>query len=643
MSFSDVVPLDHLVSVNEASDRGLRKNTWQIVGIFGSYVLLGIFAYHYMLGWDFIDSLYFIVITFSTVGYGDLDPKTDNEKLFTSFYLLVGLIAMTTFLSVHLSLVAEHNEALAAERSKRTAAMLQEEHSMSLLQAMRAVSQSISDAYSGAAGTLKRTFSTNSLFGGSQTSSQDGDGEAGRGGKADLVRRLQGEGEASGHSPGASDDEEPVIVEGPLVKVHGSGPMGVSTTSPVLTGAALAATTRKPPSKTGTVTAAKSEEVRESFTNSMRAEAAFGTSAAPGLNGSIKLNTAALESEPVRGFFGVSGGATGAADISVSAGNMDDGTGGGSSLSDVAFGTAGASCPKVRHIDTMKQIMMDQWDADLAVLKENAVFNVGVIGVIVVVGVVSMMHIEDWDSKLAFYWACQTVTTVGYGDIPPTSKAGRIFTILYIIIGCGYLAQAIADIVKFPMMRRARHLEEKVLKQFGGELSEAKLNLIFDCDMYQRNPHLCADPEGMTKMEFILLVLEMMNKVEEKDLLLVSKIFDRLDVNGDGSLNQEDMAMIRAAAKVRDEAQVLHEAQQKAQTERIRRQQIDEKDTLMGNMTGHLYDILSSIGLRDSTGTSPRKSGGGASFIRGSKMEEESEYSTSSAGSDALRVPLVEK
>ena len=47
--------------------------------------------YHFVEGWRWLDSLYFCVITLSTVGYGDFSPKTDPGKIFTIVYVFIGI------------------------------------------------------------------------------------------------------------------------------------------------------------------------------------------------------------------------------------------------------------------------------------------------------------------------------------------------------------------------------------------------------------------------------------------------------------------------------------------------------------------------------------------------------------------------
>ena len=47
--------------------------------------------YHYFEGWSWLDSIYFSVVTISTVGFGDFSPETAAGKIFTMVYIIVGL------------------------------------------------------------------------------------------------------------------------------------------------------------------------------------------------------------------------------------------------------------------------------------------------------------------------------------------------------------------------------------------------------------------------------------------------------------------------------------------------------------------------------------------------------------------------
>jgi len=60
-------------------------------------LILGSIVYHYLEGWNWLDSLYFSVITLTTVGYGDFAPQTDGGKIFTIIYIIVGIGIILSF------------------------------------------------------------------------------------------------------------------------------------------------------------------------------------------------------------------------------------------------------------------------------------------------------------------------------------------------------------------------------------------------------------------------------------------------------------------------------------------------------------------------------------------------------------------
>lgn len=54
-------------------------------------LLVGTIFYHYVEDFRWVDSVYFCVITLTTIGYGDIVPTTDAGKIFTIFYVIFGI------------------------------------------------------------------------------------------------------------------------------------------------------------------------------------------------------------------------------------------------------------------------------------------------------------------------------------------------------------------------------------------------------------------------------------------------------------------------------------------------------------------------------------------------------------------------
>jgi len=84
--------------------RGMADAKFRAMAALVAILVGGTIFYWRFEDWSIFDSLYFSVITLTTVGYGDLAPTTVPTKVFTIVYILMGLGVLLAFLSM----VASH-------------------------------------------------------------------------------------------------------------------------------------------------------------------------------------------------------------------------------------------------------------------------------------------------------------------------------------------------------------------------------------------------------------------------------------------------------------------------------------------------------------------------------------------------------
>jgi voltage-gated potassium channel len=69
------------------------------------------------------------------------------------------------------------------------------------------------------------------------------------------------------------------------------------------------------------------------------------------------------------------------------------------------------------------------------------------------VGTIFYHYAEGWSYISSFYFSVTTLTTVGYGDLVPTTETSRLFTSFYILTGVGILLGLVKAV--------ATHTQEK--------------------------------------------------------------------------------------------------------------------------------------------------------------------------------------
>lgn len=65
--------------------------------VLGGWLAFGTIVYSLREGWSLIESLYFSVMTVTTIGYGDYTPSSPLMQLYTILYAVLGIGLFVTF------------------------------------------------------------------------------------------------------------------------------------------------------------------------------------------------------------------------------------------------------------------------------------------------------------------------------------------------------------------------------------------------------------------------------------------------------------------------------------------------------------------------------------------------------------------
>lgn len=94
--------------------------------------------------------------------------------------------------------------------------------------------------------------------------------------------------------------------------------------------------------------------------------------------------------------------------------------------------------------------------------------------IIILAGTLTYHYIEGWSYIDSFYFSVVTLTTIGYGDFSPQTDGGKMFTVLYIIVGIGMILSFINTIQHHYTYMKHKEKRE-ILKNRAFQKNEDKM------------------------------------------------------------------------------------------------------------------------------------------------------------------------
>jgi voltage-gated potassium channel len=89
-------------------------------------------------------------------------------------------------------------------------------------------------------------------------------------------------------------------------------------------------------------------------------------------------------------------------------------------------------------------------------------------------GTVFYWLFEDLSVVNALYFSVTTLTTVGYGDFSPDTTAGKLFTVVYVLVGVGillaFLSRVAVQVVETHMHDRESRNGHRIRARVGKKL-----------------------------------------------------------------------------------------------------------------------------------------------------------------------------
>jgi voltage-gated potassium channel len=115
-------------------------------------------------------------------------------------------------------------------------------------------------------------------------------------------------------------------------------------------------------------------------------------------------------------------------------------------------------------VSTRFEARVDRWTQRLTLVRAvGTIIGIAVILVLVAGLLVRVVEGETFTSiGLAYWWAMETVTTVGYGDVVPNTVSGRVIASMLMLTGIALIPTLTSVIVSTLVSKRRQEEQERL-------------------------------------------------------------------------------------------------------------------------------------------------------------------------------------
>jgi voltage-gated potassium channel len=85
-------------------------------------------------------------------------------------------------------------------------------------------------------------------------------------------------------------------------------------------------------------------------------------------------------------------------------------------------------------------------DAEKKRIKHRIIYLLALVFVLIIGGTIAYSKLEGWSFVDALYFSTVTMTTIGYGDLTPTTNASKLFTVFFVITGVAVMLYTLSTL-----------------------------------------------------------------------------------------------------------------------------------------------------------------------------------------------------